>query len=196
MLSSKGFREVFNLSGGIKAWTSKKAIGSEDLGLDLFSGKESPEESILVAYNLEAGLQDFYLSMAERVKSHEAVALFKRLATVETKHQDALFTEFNHLAPTPVDRETFETELSIPQMEGGLTTDEYLALYEPDMEQPLEIISVAMAIEAQALDLYQRVAAHAERETTKIALTKIADQERAHIEQLGRLVDSYSSAHK
>ena len=98
--------------------------------------------------------------------------------------------------PTTLSQDEFEADRLIKAMEGGLTTAEYLALYATDMEVVEDVIGFAMAIEAQALDLYQRVAAHAERETTKIALTKIADQERAHIEQLGRLVDSYSSAHK
>jgi len=38
MLAGKGFKVVYNLSGGIKAWRSGKAVGQEDLGLDLFSG--------------------------------------------------------------------------------------------------------------------------------------------------------------
>ena len=42
MLASKGFNEIYNLSGGIKAWDSKKAIGKEELGLSVFSGKETP----------------------------------------------------------------------------------------------------------------------------------------------------------
>jgi hypothetical protein len=45
------------------------------------------------------------------------------------------------------------------QREGGLTTDAYLGLYQPDLAIPLEVISRAMAIEAPVLDLYQRVAA-------------------------------------
>jgi len=38
VLAAKGFREVMNLSGGIKAWNSQKAVGPEDQGLSLFSG--------------------------------------------------------------------------------------------------------------------------------------------------------------
>ena len=40
----------------------------------------------------------------------------------------------------------------IPAMEGGLTTAEYLARYRPDLENPADVVSLAMAIEAQALD--------------------------------------------
>jgi len=190
MLASKGFKEVYNLSGGIKAWVSKKAIGKEALGLNLFSGKESPEESLIIAYSLEAGLREFYLTMAEKISNDKTTALFENLSAIEVKHQDRLLNEFNRLSGAAMDREAFEKQKVAPQMEGGLTMDEYLALYQPDLSIPLEVISLAMAIEAQALDLYQRAADRAETEDTQNAMLKIADEERAHLAQLGRLLES------
>jgi rubrerythrin len=74
-------------------------------------------------------------------------------------------------------------------MEGGLTTDEYLRLYQPDVEVAEEVISLAMAIEAQALDLYQRAADHAGGEESRTVLLQIANEERAHLEQLGALFE-------
>jgi rubrerythrin len=71
-------------------------------------------------------------------------------------------------------------------MEGGLPTEDYLERYHPDMESPADIVSLAMAIEAQALDLYQRAAARAPADTRAV-LAQIAEEERAHLEQLGRL---------
>ncbi|MBC2737633.1 MAG: sulfurtransferase [Desulfobacteraceae bacterium] len=190
MLASKGFKEVYNLSGGIKAWASKKAVGKEDVGLSLFSGKESPVETLVVAYSLEAGLRDFYLSMAAEVDDVKTTALFRKLSDIEVKHQDRIFEEFMRVTRGSMDRAAFEKQMVAPQMEGGLSTDEYLAIYQPDMTVPLEVISLAMAIEAQALDLYQRAGDRAETEENKIALLKIADEERAHLAQLGRLVES------
>lgn len=63
------------MSGGIKAWDSNTAVGSEDTGMTLFSGKEDIAEVLLVAYALEAGLQEFYTSMQERVAQAEVKAL-------------------------------------------------------------------------------------------------------------------------
>lgn len=190
MLSSKGFKEVYNLSGGIRAWASKKAIGKEELGMNLFSGKESPEETLIVAYSLEAGLRDFYLTMADRVDDVKTIAMFEKLSAIEVQHQDRLFGEFIRLTGASMDRAEFEKKMVAPQTEGGLSTDEYLAIYQPDMTVPLEVISLAMAIEAQALDLYQRAAARAASEDTQNALLRIADEERAHLAQLGRLLES------
>jgi len=187
VLAAKGFREVMNLSGGIKAWNSQKAVGPEDQGLSLFSGRESPEETLLTAYSLEEGLREFYLSMAGRVKADNARRLFEKLATIEVKHQDRIFNEYRRLSGTAVSREEFARNVVAPAMEGGLTTQDYLERYQPDLEVPEEVISLAMAIEAQALDLYQRAADRAGTGESGAVLSQIANEERAHLEQLGAL---------
>ena len=69
MLSGKGFSEVYNLAGGIKGWNSETAFGAGELGLSYFEGAETPETNLIVAYSLEQGLRDFYLSMIPKVKS-------------------------------------------------------------------------------------------------------------------------------
>jgi len=187
VLAAKGFREVMNLSGGIKAWNSQKAVGPEDQGLSLFSGRESPEETLLTAYSLEEGLREFYLSMAGRVKADNARRLFAKLATIEVKHQDRIFNEYRRLSGAAVSREEFARNVVAPAMEGGLTTQDYLERYQPDLEVPEEVISLAMAIEAQALDLYQRAADRAGAGESGAVLSQIANEERAHLEQLGTL---------
>ena len=187
VLAAKGFKEVMNLSGGIKAWNSQKAVGPEDLGLSLFSGKESPEETLLAAYSLEEGLREFYLSMAVQVKAENARRLFDKLSAIEVKHQDRIFNEYRRISGAAVTREEFVEKMVAPAMEGGLTTQDYLRLYQPDLEVPEEVISLAMAIEAQALDLYQRAADRAGTVESQNVLTQIAAEERAHLEQLGSL---------
>jgi rhodanese-related sulfurtransferase/rubrerythrin len=187
VLAAKGFKEVLNLSGGIKAWNSQTAVGPEDQGLDLFTGRESPEETLLTAYSLEAGLREFYLAMAGQVKAEAARRLFEKLASIEVKHQDRIFDEYRRLSGAAISREEFAQNVVSPAMEGGLTTRDYLERYQPDLEVPEEAISLAMAIEAQALDLYQRAADRAASLEGRSVLTQIANEERAHLEQLGAL---------
>jgi rhodanese-related sulfurtransferase/rubrerythrin len=190
VLAAKGFKEVMNLSGGIKAWNSQKAVGPEDLGLSLFSGKESPEETLLTAYSLEEGLREFYWSMAAQVMAENARRLFDKLSGIEVKHQDRIFSEYLRISGAAVTREEFAEKVVAPAMEGGLTTQEYLRLYQPDLEVAAEVISLAMAIEAQALDLYQRAADRAHTDESKKVLMQIANEERAHIEQLASLFEN------
>ncbi|MBI4793782.1 MAG: sulfurtransferase, partial [Deltaproteobacteria bacterium] len=51
-------------------------------------------------------------------------------------------------------------------------------------------------IEVQALDLYQRAAQRSADHDSRLLLLQIAQEERAHIEQLGRLLDATQAAEK
>jgi rubrerythrin len=190
MLAGKGFSNVINLTGGIKAWNGRKAIGDLEQGMSLFSGKESPEETLVVAYSLEAGLRECYLEMMQTVKNEKVRALFEKLSAIEAKHQQRVYEAYRAMTGTRMDEEEFAREKVFPAMEGGLTTKEYLTIYQPDLEMPVEVISFAMAIEAQALDLYQRAAERAELEESKKALMQIAEEERTHLELLGGLMEA------
>ncbi len=75
-------------------------------------------------------------------------------------------------------------------LEGGLTTEEYLARFGTDLERVDEVIGMAMSIEGQALDLYSRAAQRAEDADNKTTLEKIAAEEKTDLERLGELMDS------
>jgi rubrerythrin len=195
-LAGKGFGEVYNLTGGIKAWESETAVGREDLGMELFSGAESAEETLVAAYGLEEGLREFYQTSAAGVKNDRARRLFTKLAAIEIKHQDRIVSEFARLTGSAPDRAAFVRDTVSPAMEGGLTTAEYLARYRPDLDLPAEIISVAMAIEAQALDLYQRAAERAASTESRAMLIQIAREEQAHLAQLGELFKQPEVIHR
>ena len=189
MLTGKGFDDVINVAGGIKAWDGHVAIGPEEIGLELLTGKESIEETLVAAYSLEAGLRDFYLSMIEKVRQDDIKHLFQKLSKIEILHQDRIFNEYLKVSGKQVNREAFENDLVINALEGGLTTDEYIQMFKPDWESAVDIISLAMSIEAQALDLYTRASERSEDPRSEEALKKIAEEERVHLEQLGKLMD-------
>lgn len=189
MLSGKGFGDVINVAGGIKAWDGHVAIGPEEMGLELLTGKESIEETLVAAYSLEAGLRDFYLSMVEKVHQSDIQNLFQKLSEIEIMHQDRIFNEYLQVSGKEVSREAFENDLVVDAVEGGMTTDEYVQMFKPDWESAVEIISLAMSIEAQALDLYTRASERSEEPRSKEALTIIAEEERVHLKQLGKLMD-------
>jgi rubrerythrin len=189
MLAGKGFDDVINVAGGIKAWDGHVAVGPEEMGLELLTGKESIEETLVAAYSLEAGLRDFYLSMIEKVRQDDIKQLFQKLSEIELVHQDRIFNEYLQISGKQVSREAFESDMVIAAVEGGLTTDEYIQMYKPDWETAVDILSLAMSIEAQALDLYTRASERSEDSRSAAALKKIAEEERVHLKQLGKLMD-------
>jgi len=181
---------VINMAGGIKAWDGHVAVGGEELGLELLTGEESIEETLVAAYSLEAGLRDFYLSMIEKVQPPDVKNLFQKLSDIETLHQDRIFNEYLQVSGKKVRREDFDNDVVIKAVEGGLTTDEYIEMYQPDMASTVDVISLAMSIEAQALDMYTRAAERSTDSRSQEALKKIAEEERSHLEQLGKLMDN------
>ena len=190
MLAGKGFDQVINMSGGIKSWDDPVAFGSEEQGLDLLTGNESVEEALIIAYSLEAGLQDFYLTMIDKVAADDVKSLFRKLSDIEVLHQNRIFEEYIQITGKEIDRDTFESGRVEKAVEGGLTTDEYIKLFKPDWNTSSDIIALAMSIEAQALDLYTRATNRSTDERSRAALKKIAEEERVHLEQLAKLIDS------
>jgi rubrerythrin len=189
MLTGKGFAKVYNLSGGIRAWNSETAFGGEEQGLEYFKGDESADQTLVVAYSLEEGLRDFYMSMIPKVQTNDAKDLFKALSEIEVKHQDRIFMEYTRITKKSITREEFENSMVVSAAEGGLTTAEYMNLFQVDWNSANDIIGVAMSIEAQALDLYLRAADISCDPQGKTALLQIASEERTHLNQLGDLME-------
>ncbi len=181
---------MYNISGGIKAYTGNVAVGDQTLGLYLFSGKESLEETLLTAYSLEQGLQEFYLSMGKDAKKDTVKALFLKLADIEILHQNYIRSQYQSATGTTISRDAFEKQVQKSVLEGGMTTEEYLNRFNPNLESASEIISMAMSIEAQALDLYERAARNSTQQATTDMLYQISNEEKQHLVHLGKLMDS------
>ena len=189
MMAGRGFDNLYNMSGGIKAWHSNTAFGPADLGLELFAGTESVEEVLVVAYSLEDGLRDFYLAMLDKTDNARVKEIFKKLSDIEIKHKERVFAAYLKVTGKSQSLQKFETDNVAVAVEGGLTTEEYMRLFQPDFDSVIDVISLAMSIEAQALDLYQRAADSAGDGKSKAVLLQIAGEESAHLAQLGKLME-------
>jgi rhodanese-related sulfurtransferase/rubrerythrin len=189
MLAGKGFKKVYNLSGGIKAWNGNTAQGPADQGLELFNGKESIEEVLIVAYSLEKGLMDFYQQMTTRATVPPVKELFHKLTAIEINHQNRLLGEYNRITGKSLENLTFDSEIVSPAMEGGLSTEEYLQLFNTDLDSPAEVVGMAMSIEAQALDMYHRASENAKDPDSSEVLRQIAIEEQEHLKLLGELFE-------
>jgi rubrerythrin len=156
----------------------------------LLRGDESPVEIIILAYGMEDGLGSFYRAMASKTNDQEVSAMFGKLAGIEDRHKEKLFKLHMELDPSVPDAETFDTKVVAKVMEGGLTTEEFLAENRQAMETLLDVLNIAMMIETQALDLYLRYSQKIKDEKGKTVLYDIAEEEKAHLAALGRLVEA------
>lgn len=159
----------------------------------MFRDLGSAEKILLTAYSLEEGLQDFYLKMLKTVSSSETRKLFQRLADIEDIHKKKIGDEYSRVTGS-ADVSLLKNKVRESILEGGMTTEEYIELFSPDLEQESEVISLAMSIEAQALDLYTRASRETNDEENRAILNRIAAEEKHHLEQLGDLLDTVTEA--
>ena len=110
-------------------------------------------------------------------------------ADIEERHKEKLFNLYLTMDPDGANREAFEDNLLSGVMEGGFTTEEFLEENKGAMNTASGVLNISMMLETQALDLYLRYAQKAEEEKSKGVLYKIADEEKAHLKSLGRLME-------
>ena len=189
LLSGKGFKEIYNLKGGIVHWEGLEATGPADMGMPLVRGDEAPQEIIALAYGMEKGLGDFYRTVGEMSDHSDVSNLLPRLANIEERHKEKLFDLYLTIDPDISNREAFEDNLLSGVMEGGFTTDEFLEQNKEAMNTASGVINISMMLETQALDLYLRYSQKVNDEKSRSLLNNIADEEKAHLKSLGRLMD-------
>ena len=189
LLAGQGFEEIYNLRGGIKAWQGLEATGPRELNLDLVRGDETPAEIIVLVYGMEDSLQTYYKEMHQRANDEEVRKLFLKLASVEDQHKRTILKLQAKIDPTAKSTEVTKEDPGKTVLEGGFDMVEFMEQNEPLLKTVPDVIDLAMMLETQALDLYLRFAAKSTNAETKEVLYKIAQEEKAHLAALGRLLE-------
>jgi rhodanese-related sulfurtransferase/rubrerythrin len=187
-LAGQGFDKVYNLKGGIAAWQGLKAFGPAEMGMIYLRGNETPQEVIVLAYGMEQGLADFYSRVSGITGDREAREIIGKLVGIEEKHKDRLFALYQTLEQSTLDRKLFEDKVLSGVMEGGFTGEEFLEKNKLLLNTVENLLSLAMMLEAQALDLYTRYAQKVEDVQSRSVLHDIAEDEKGHLATLGSLL--------
>jgi rubrerythrin len=190
LLSGQGFKDVYNLTGGMNAWQGLTAFGAPEMGMVPLTGEEAPTEIAVMAYGLEQGLADFYSKVAAASHESEVVDLLRKLAGIEETHKEKVFDLYRAIDPAVTDKKTFESQTVSEMMEGGFTTEEFLEQHGEFMKTVDGVLNIAMMLETQGLDLYMRYAQRSEDQKSRQVLFEIAEDEKAHLDALGRLMES------
>jgi sulfur-carrier protein adenylyltransferase/sulfurtransferase len=193
ILSGEGFREVYNLKGGTKAWDGYFVPGPPETGMPYFKKAKGPEDILTLAWALEEGAKCFYEKMAQTTEDPEAKEWFATLYKAEIGHQssiDNLYFENvvlpdggsmilrDHLSPD-------ETELI---MEGQLKVSEVLAWAQNSSLK--DILAYCMGLEASVYDLYSRLAAQYDKTSpTHKIYDELAKEEKRHLDRFTELLE-------
>jgi rubrerythrin len=190
LLAGQGFQEVYNLTGGIKAWQGQKAAGPAEMGMILLTGDETPTDILILAYGMEEGLRSFYEIIAQKSQDEAVSSLLSKLAGIEVGHKAKLHRLYLTFDPGPQEQEEFENKVVSKNMEGGFTTEEFIEQNKSALLSASNVFDLAMMLEVQALDLYMRYSRKSRDDKTLSVLYDLAEEEKAHLATLGQFIDA------
>jgi len=156
--------------------------GDETKGMELFISDEF-ENVFLMAYMMEAGLKEFYLALADMVNDKEQKDLLTHMADFEDGHMEKLMRQYRQQMPGLSGTE------SVSEMEGGFDKDKTIRAYKDYLESKEDVIQLGMMLEAQAYDLYSRLAQKNDKMELRDFFLHMANEEKMHLRQLSRALD-------
>ena len=183
ILSLAGASYVFNMSGGILGWDGEEATGAETAGLEYFVSDDSAS-TFAIAYQMEAGLRQFYQVLANREDNEKEKEMLTQMALFEDGHMARLKSKHKEFISELPD----EAQTDI--MEGGINTEEMINIFGSELESPEKILQLAMKFEAQAFDLYCRLAKKHHGTEVSRFYREMANEEQQHLLRLSRKLDS------
>lgn len=183
-LAARGFGEVYNLAGGIKAWQGEVATGPVGVHLPFVEEYDSVEKALGLAYRMEHSVGRLYRSVIGASGDAEVDRLLDRLARWEDEHKAKVAEQ---AVAHGVPQSALEGEVADTLIEGGFELEDFLEANETFLRSRDGVLEVAMMVEAHALDLYLRIAGGVHDQPTAGALLAIADEEKAHLRSLGEL---------
>jgi sulfur-carrier protein adenylyltransferase/sulfurtransferase len=190
LLTGMGFKEVYNLEGGMRGWNGVKTAGPVEYHLEYLPEDDSPRQILSLAYAMEEGLRDFYHTIVEPLEYRDLRDLLNKLISFEEIHIDKIIKIGDSLGVPEDDLKTGSPVMD-DVMEGGRRVEEFIEANREFLSSTEGVLNVAMVIEAQALDLYLRLANSVTNEDTAGALYDISQEEKGHLAALGRLLEAH-----
>ena len=183
LFTMAGAKYVFNMSGGILAWNGEEATGEETAGLEFFLSDDY-SSTFAIAYQMEAGLRQFYQLLADREENEEEKAMLTQMALFEDGHMARLKSKHKECIGELGPEEPREI------MEGGLDVEEMITIFGSELDSPEKILQLGMKFEAQAFDLYCRLAKkHYGTEVSRF-YREMANEEQQHLLRLSKKLDT------
>lgn len=184
ILSEFQFKNVLNLRGGMLQWQGQRAMGGETLGLEYFVSGDFAS-ALEMAISMEAGLKQFYLLLADAATAPTDRELLRSMARLEDGHMAKLRGRYRTGTATPATAPAPRPDM----LEGGFDPDEFADTFRDRLDGREAIVQLAMMFEAQALDLYSRLARrHNDLETQSFFL-EMAAEEQQHLDRLAGELD-------
>jgi rubrerythrin len=192
-LEGAGFKQVYSLEGGIRAWKGLVASRPPESGIAYFSQATKPEEMVALAWFLENGSRRFYAELGRRMNEPDS-DLYAELASAEERHEATLLDLYREFAGTPprngFPRSVISVENEDDVMEGGTRVTE--ALQWVQGKSSTEVLELSIALEANSYDLYLTMERRLQDQPSSRVFRDLSGDEKQHLERLSSLLDERS----
>jgi rhodanese-related sulfurtransferase/rubrerythrin len=185
-LASRGYGEVYNLSGGIRGWRGETVAKPVGWHLPLLESNSGAEQLARLARQMEDGLGRLYADFAERAGDEKVAAVLSDLASWEAGHEKRVV---ELAARAGVLENAVKGEAATRVIEGGFDLDAFVADNAAQLQSRRGILELAMMVEAHSLDLYLLFSQAVVDDKSKGLLNALADEEKGHLARLGLLME-------
>ena len=175
------------MEGGINAWNGLVAGGAYDEGLAYFSLATQPEELISLSFALEEGNRVFYEHISQDLKEEKAASIFRSMGQAEERHKETLRELHARVSGRSGDPLLPEGMQTGGWLEGGAPLQETLTWAKGKTLQ--EILELAIAMEANALDRYIKMGRAVADERSREVFQALSHEEQKHLERMTSLLD-------
>jgi sulfur-carrier protein adenylyltransferase/sulfurtransferase len=175
------------MAGGIDAWNGLVSGGAYDSGLAYFSRASRPEELISLSFALEEGNRVFYERVSQDMKDEEAASIFRSMGQAEERHKETLRELHARVSGRSGNPAPPEGMVAGGLLEGGAPLEETLAWAKG--KPPEEILELAIAMEANALDRYIKMGRAVADERSREVFLALSREEQEHLERMTALLD-------
>ena len=173
-----GIDDPLDMEGGISSYQGEQVEGNVEAGLEFFMDADF-DSAYEMAFTMEAGLKNFYLVLADEAESEEERHTLIKLAQLEDGHMTKLRIRFGEVY--------FDPDLTVA--EGGLDVEEMLSYFGEQLRSREKILQLAMKLEAQAFDMYNRLAWKHRGEDTESFFRTMAADEHSHLVKVAKQLD-------
>ena len=180
-------RAIYNLTGGITAWTGK--ILTSVPRLDIFAKSTQFADLLFQAMELEKGAENFYRHLQKQHSAQPWVNVFNTLAVAETGHAKVIFKYWREVVPTNQTFDDLYAGLQGNILESGESLQSMLdrvANMQGDL--CLNLMDVALNVEYAAYDLHRSIADRSDDADTRDAFLSIAQAEKNHMRTIVKTI--------
>ncbi len=182
ILVQAGFSDCFNMSGGIMKWNGAEATGDEQFGLEYFVNGDF-SSAFSMAYQMEFNLKQFYLLLSEECSNVAEREMLNHMALLEDGHMAKLQSRYKN------QYDSSSLEKNTDSMEGGIDPEKMRSLLAGQLGSQEKVLNLAMKLEAQAFDLYSRLAREHNGDERTLFFNEMAHEEQAHLQRLSKQLD-------